>query len=373
MNPARLQYRIALPVVLLSALGIIVVYSSSFYIARGNTLFGHYYYLIQHLFRLLLGVLAFLFMVFVPLRFLNRHALKLLIFSLVLVLGLMAFGHVAHGARRSFRVASFLFFQPSDLARLSLVLFLAAFLARRKEIIGSFRRTYLPALGILVLVTAAIAVQPDLSTSLIVLGIGIAMLFFAGARLSHLLLTVVLGALVFLAAHKAFPHVQERVQSYSASEEHYQLTQAKIGLATGGLFGAGPGRGKEKLRYLPLPHTDFVFATVGEEFGYLGSLAVIVLFLFLGLSGFKLAQLHIGDPYKSYLAFGFSFMILMYVLVHVSVTLGIFPTTGQPLPFISYGGSAMLCNMAAAGVLYRLALDAHSDLERKKAWRRSLS
>jgi cell division protein FtsW len=370
---ARIHYHILFPVAILSALGVILVYSASFYIARTQSTLGQYYYLVQHIVRVLLGVGAFCFAVFVPLDFVRKHSWKLLMLAVILLFCVMVFGHLTHGARRAFRITPYLFFQPSDLAKLSLVLFLAAFISGRKGGIRRFRGVYLPSLGVLLLVTVAVAIQPDLSTGLLILGIGIGMLFFAGARFSHLLLTLILGAGIFFSAHKTFPHVQKRVESFGDSEEHYQLTQAKIGISNGRLFGVGPGRGKEKLRYLPLPHTDFIFATIGEEFGFLGTLVVISLFMFLGFSGFRVAQLHLDDPYKSLLAFGFSFMIVLYSLVHISVALGVLPTTGQPLPFISYGGSAMICNMAGAGILFRLAGDANRDIHKKHAWRRSLS
>jgi cell division protein FtsW len=254
-----------------------------------------------------------------------------------------------------------------------MILFLAAFITSRKDGIRSFRRAYIPSLGILLLVTVIVAIQPDLSTGLLILGIGTGMLFFAGARLSHLLLTLVLGVGIFITAQRMFPHVQQRVESFGGAEEHYQITQAKIGISRGGLFGVGPGRGMEKLRYLPLPHTDFIFAVIGEEFGFLGSVVILSLFMFLGLSGFRVAHLLIGDPYRSLLAFGFSFMIVLYALVHISVTMGVLPTTGQPLPFISYGGSAMLFNMAGAGIIFRLSDEAGKSIHKKRAWRRSLS
>jgi cell division protein FtsW len=361
-----LDFWIAIPVSLLLALGIALVYTSSYYMAQIKKFpYGEYYYLIQHLIRVGIGIAALLVTIVFPLKVLKRHSIKILLFAIGLLLFVFIVGHLSHGAKRWIRVASFSF-QPSEMAKFALIIYLARYLSEKGKGIRKFKRGFLPAFAVILLLSILVALQPALSTSALILVIGITLLFFGGARILHIGGSMVLmGAMFFILINK-FPHAKERIEKYKNRDSNYQVTQAHIGMAEGRIFGVGLGRGKEKFLYLPEPHTDFIYAVVGEELGFAGAVTVLLLYLILTLRGFHIASVLAKDTFASTLAFGFSFMIILYAFVNISVVLNIVPTTGLPLPFVSYGGSATLFNLAAVGFLLNLSFKAQEIKREKK-------
>ncbi|MGB9590135.1 MAG: FtsW/RodA/SpoVE family cell cycle protein [candidate division WOR-3 bacterium] len=348
---AGLDLWIALPVFILLAVGALIVYTSSSYLAQANDL-PQFYFFMRHLLRLLVAVLVLILMYAIPAEFWERHSGKVFWLAVVLLVALFFLGKTALGARRWFMFGGFSF-QPSDLAKLSLVVFLARFMARKD--IKSFRTGFLPALGATGILVGLVLLEPAVSTSAILALVGIFMLFIGGAKLGHLMVTCAVAALVFAASIRFFPHAKERVESFTRGGA-YQVTQAKIGLAEGGLIGVGPGKGKEKFLYLPKPHTDFIYAVVGEELGLVGSLAVLGLLTIIVLRGIVIANRLIQrERFLGLLGFGASGVIGLYGLAHMSVVLGLLPPTGLALPFISYGGSSLVLYSGMAGVLLNLS------------------
>jgi cell division protein FtsW len=259
-----------------------------------------------------------------------------------------------NGARR-WIVAGFVSFQPSELAKIAVVAWTAMLAAKKGDVVREFKRGVLPFMVIIVPVCALILLEPNLSTAVFVALLAGVILFTAGARIGHFLL---LGlAAVPIAWHEVVSaqYRLARVVTFlspgeDSLEMSWQIRQSVIGVGSGRLLGVGFGEGQQKLGYLPYAYSDFIFSTIGEEWGFIG-VCIIVLFyaLFIGL-GFRIARTA-GDRFGMLLATGLTALIGVSALVHMSVSLALVPTTGLPLPFLSYGRSNLLVSLAAAGVL----------------------
>ncbi len=337
------------PAGLLMALGTVFVFTSSAYLASVRGL-PEWAYLGRHLLRLMLAVVVLIAVSLTPTQFWRRHRAKIYWASVALLVILLVLGRTVYGAKRWISLGFFAF-QPSDLAKLALVVYLAGFVAEKKKKITDFARGFLPGLGAVALLSLLIFAEPDVSTSSLLALVGVSLLFIGGVKPGQVLVLGALAGGLLAAGVKLFPHAQKRIEAFLEGES-YQVTQAKIGLAEGGLFGVGPGRGKEKFLYLPQPHTDFAFAVVGEELGLVGSLGVLGLLMVIVLRGLRIAsEALLRDPFRGLLAAGGSLLLGVYGLAHASVVVGMLPPTGLPFPFISYGGSALLANSAALGLV----------------------
>jgi cell division protein FtsW len=250
-------------------------------------------------------------------------------------------------------------FQPAEMAKLALVLYLAHSMARKADKIKTFSLGVLPHLivggGFLI----ALLLQPDFGTALILAALLYLMLFVGGVRLSHLLATglMVLPLLVYvmLTAEYRWRRLLTFMDPWrEASSSGFQVVQSLIAFGSGQLWGRGLGESRQKLFYLPEAHTDFVFSVVGEELGLLGALVVLVLFGIIIARGLRLTA-KIEEPFEQYLAFGLTVLLGLQALIHMGVVMGLMPTKGLVLPFISYGGSAMVINLMEAGILLGLS------------------
>jgi cell division protein FtsW len=234
--------------------------------------------------------------------------------------------------------------------------------AHRLQCVGDSIKTpkqitsFLTKIGILCLL---IVLEPNFSTASIVALVGILMLFVAGSRFKHIaalgLAIIPVAVIVAISA----PYRLRRILAFSHTSEHkdgigYQAYQSLVGLGNGGLFGVGLGQGSQKYFYLPEPHTDFVFSILGEEIGFVGLMVVLALFLFLIYRGLKVA-LNAPDKSGQLMAFGFTFVVGIYVVVHAAVNTGLIPTTGIPLPFLSYGGMSLIFTMSSMGILLNIS------------------
>jgi cell division protein FtsW len=274
---------------------------------------------------------------------------------LVLVPGI---GVERNGAARWLGAGS-LTFQPSELAKVAVLLFLADLLARRWHLVGDLHATLVPALVVLGGVALLIMLQPNLGTTLIVGSIVLVQLFVAGAPLLPLGAVAgggLLGAVV-LALGQAYR--RERILAFldpwsDPLDTGYQTIQAGAGMASGGVGGVGLGAGRSKWGFLPETHTDFIFAVIGEELGLIGSLVVLGLFITFGVLGLRTA-LRAPDPFGTLLAVGVTSWIVVQAVVNIGAVVGALPITGVPLPFVSFGGSSMVVTMAACGLLLNVA------------------
>ncbi|HVO22771.1 MAG TPA: putative lipid II flippase FtsW [Candidatus Margulisiibacteriota bacterium] len=344
---------------LLAGLGIVMVFNASYFFAQDR--YGDaYVFFRKQVFALGCGATLLLVISHVRLEWFERMAFPLMIctliaLTLVLVPGI---GVTRGGARRWVGVGSFSF-QPSEFAKIAVVLYLARSISRKRERMNQFTLGVLPHLMVVGLCALLIVRQPDFGTAAILVLVLVLMLFGGGARPSHLIglalavLPVVICAVVYA------PYRMRRILAFldpwSYSQDiAFQLVQSLIAFGSGGLTGVGLGESQQKMFFLPEAHTDFLFALIGEELGVCGALLVLGLFAVVGMRGFRVAMRH-PDPFASLLAFGITLVILLQAVVNVGVVVGLLPTKGLALPFLSYGGSALIGVLVQVGILSALS------------------
>jgi cell division protein FtsW len=370
------RWLLVLPLVL-TAMGVVMVYSSSAIL--GITRFQNPdYFFTRQLFRAALGVVVMLACAKADLRKLESWAPVLFGIAVALLIVVVLTGHVAKGAQRWLRFG-FLTVQPTDLARLAAVVFLAWWLKRHPPAELGFRRGLLPALGILCGLCVLILLQPNLSSAGLLGLTGFAMVFLAGAPLLHLAVPVGAGVLGVALALLTHPYMMKRFETFigfmftgalDARGAGWQLDQSLIAIGSGGWFGRGLGGGLQKYLFLPEAHTDFIFSILAEELGLLGATALLVAIGMLVWRGMR-ATARAQEPFAFLLAGGLTVQMGLYAIVNLAVATGLAPTTGLPLPFVSYGGSALLANLAAAGLLYRISTaNAADEALARQRWAR---
>jgi len=360
------RWLLVLPLAL-TALGVVMVYSSSAIL--GITRYQDpNHFLLRQLVRAGLGLAVLLVCARVNLRVLEIFSAWVLGVAVGLLVLVGAAGHMSNGATRWLKVGA-LSLQPTDVARLALVVFLAAWLKRRPPQELGFTRGMLPPLAIVGLVAGLIYLQPNLSSAGMVGAVGILLLFLGGVRLRHLAIPGVAAVIGIAVALKTHPYMMERFSSYlhylfsgelEARGSGWQLDQSLIAIGSGGWLGRGLGGGLQKYLFLPEAHTDFIFSILAEELGFLGSTATLALIGLLMWRGMRAAA-RASDPFRFLLAAGLTLQLGLYAIVNLAVATGLGPTTGVPLPFVSYGGSALLANLAAAGLLYRVSVQNAAD------------
>jgi cell division protein FtsW len=352
----------AVALVLLST-GVVMVYSASAIVAA-DRFRDPYFFLKRQVFWAALGCAALWIALRTDYRRLEKLVLPLLgIAALLLLLVLIpGLGVSINGSRRWLRLGP-MSFQPAELAKLALVLYLAAFLARRRNEMHDVWRGIAPPLAVGGCLAGLVLMQPDLGNAVTLLVLTVGLLFLGGARTTWLaMLAVPAIPLAALAVWMA-PYRMRRVFAFldpwqDPRGSGFQIIQSWLAFGSGGLFGRGIGESKQKLFYLPEAHTDFVFAIVGEELGFVGAAAVVLLFAALIWRGLRIG-LRASEPFGAYLALGITVLVATQTLVNLGVVTGMLPTKGLPLPFLSFGGSALLMTMLATGVLLNISQDAH--------------
>ena len=354
-----LRITIAATVIVLICIGIVMIYSSTSIYAL-QIYKDSAYYLNRHLLFLLVGTALMLSAMAIDYRVLQKYSKPLLFICLcMLVLVLVpGIGKESFGARRWFKLGAFNF-QPSEFAKIAMLIYAADFLSRKKTKIPEFTKGFLPLLLVVGAVSLLILKQPDLGNAVAIAVIVLILMFVAGARPQHLGAVILLSlpAVYFLVAR--VPYRMARIMAFLDPWEDsqgigFQLTQSQIALGSGGIWGIGLGKSMQKLYYLPAAHTDFILSIIGEEFGLLGTLTVVLLFIFFLWQGARLIK-RTTDPFGYYLAAGIVAMIGLQATVNIGVSIGALPTKGLPLPFISYGGSALIFNMLAVGLLLNIS------------------
>ena len=349
-------------VVLLSA-GVVMVYSASAIVAA-DRFHDPYFFLRKQIFWALLGAGAMWIALRVDYRRLEPLVLPGLIVAAVLLLLVLVppFGQSINGTRRWIRLGA-VSFQPAELAKLALVVYLAAFVARRSDETHDVRRTLLPPLLVAGALAVLVLMQPDLGNCLTLVALTFGVLYMAGTPVKYLA-WIVAPALPLLAlAIWVAPYRLRRITAFwdpwsDPRGSGFQIIQSWLAFGNGGLFGQGIGASRQKLFYLPESHTDFIFAVIGEELGFLGAAAFVALFAVLIWRGLRIG-LRTSDPFGSYLALGITLLIATQTLVNLGVVTGLLPTKGLPLPFISFGGSALSMTMLSTGVLLNISQHAH--------------
>jgi len=346
-------------VAVLLAIGITMVLSTSYLYAQERFGDGTYFFRKQFI-AAGIGLGALFITALIPPAAYRRFVYPLLAIVLLLLIMLLTpgIGVVRGGARRWLGLGGFVF-QPAELAKLSLVLYLAHSLAKKSDKITTFSIGVLPHLVVGGIFIGLIVMEPDLGTAVTLGLLLFLMLFVAGARPSHLALIGLAALPVVAFAVTGKEYRMRRLLSFldpwaDASNSGFQIIQSYIAFGSGQLWGRGLGESRQKLFYLPEAHTDFIFSVIGEEMGLLGALAVLALFAVIIMRGLRLAG-RIEDPFSQHLAFGLTTLLALQALIHMGVVMGLMPTKGLVLPFISYGGSAMVINLIEAGMLLSLS------------------
>jgi len=282
-------------------------------------------------------------------------ALSFVVLLLVLIPGI---GVSRGGARRWIMFPGFAF-QPSELAKLALVFYLARSMAKKEEMIRTFSVGILPHLIVGGIFAGMLLLEPDFGTALILTMLLYFMLFIGGARIHHLLATGLMALPVLIYVMTKAEYRLRRLLTFldpwsDASGSGFHVIQSLIAFGSGQVWGRGLGESRQKLFYLPEAHTDFVYSVIGEELGLWGALMVLALFGVIVVRGFQLPA-KIEEPFDQYLAFGLTVLLGLQALIHMGVVMGLMPTKGLVLPFISYGGSAMVVNLMEAGILLGLS------------------
>jgi len=353
-----------LPVLGLMFFSIAFVYSASAGVAGDRTGSTETFFW-SHAIRVLAGIGVLVLFARIDYHWIERWSKPLLIIALGLLLYVLFDGREIKGATRWVSLG-FISFQPSELAKFALVLHLGIMLADKRSYIRNFRRAFLPMMIWIVLVCGLIALQPNLSTAATIFAIAIAVLFVGRARLLHLGMVIVAGIAGGGLYAISAPYRMQRILAYLnihgaggtevTTDATYQLTQGLIAFGSGGVFGVGPGQSRQRL-FVPEPFGDFIFSIIGEEYGVIGALTVLAVFALIIWRGLLAARMAPDDLGRN-VAAGVTVVIGLYAILNAAVTTGLIPTTGLPMPFVSYGGSAVLFSAAALGVLLNISRQA---------------
>jgi cell division protein FtsW len=355
MTPRRLRQLLLVIIVALLGLGLVAVYSSSS-MASEATYGVTTRFVSQHVIAIACGTLMGLACLFVPYEYIRRSARWFLALSILALILVAIFGQEVGGARRWFHLGRWSI-QPSELAQLSLVLYLADVLARRTENLQDFWRGLLPPLIATGMTAGLVLVQPDLGTTIAMGAVALLLLLVDRARWQHLAILGALAAVVLVLLIAGEEYRRRRIMAFldpwaDPRGNGYQILQSYFAMASGGLTGMGVGGSLQRLFFLPGAHTDFIFAIIGEELGFVGTTAVLgLLGLFLAC-GFRIAMAA-QDLFSKYLVCGLVGLIGFEAMINIAVVTGLLPTKGLPLPLISYGGTSMVMNLVACALIFK--------------------
>ena len=347
-------------IVIVSLFGLLMIYSSSYVWALYK--FGDAYKFVktQGMF-LLLGYIIMFFLLRIPYyKYLEKSnvifGLCFLLLILVLIPGI---GSVRNGSRSWFGIGGF-GVQPSEFTKLGMIIFTSKYLAYNEKILKSIKNGVIPILLVLFLVFGLIMLQPDFGTGVIIVISVIALLFVSGVPMKFFVRMGVLGFLGVVCLIIIAPYRMKRIVSFmnpwsDPLGSGFQIIQSLYAIGPGGLLGLGFGNSIQKHFYLPEPQTDFIFAIISEEFGFLGILIVSFLFLLIIYRGFHIS-IHCENRFGKYLAFGITFQFAFQTLLNLMVVVGLIPVTGVTLPFLSYGGSSLLITLFSMSILLNISI-----------------
>jgi cell division protein FtsW len=335
----------------LGCLGLVMVYSSSAWLGSRTSGSWEFFLRRQAIF-FVAGVGVMLAVSRVDYRILRRFAPQLMAFAVTLLVLVLFISEDINGARRWIDLGP-IHMQPSEIAKISLAVFLAATLARRGEQIRNFKLGFLPPMFAACGTMALVLLEKDLGTTVLLGTVSLILLYVAGTRASWVLAAIMIAAPLAWSQIVNVGYRRERVESFLSGDD-YQVEQGLIAIGSGGPFGRGLGNGRQKLGFLPENHTDFILATVGEELGVVGIFVVVGLFAVLVWRGMVIAR-QAQDRFGTYLALGLAALFGLQALINMAVVLSVMPAKGITLPFVSYGGSSLLVSMASIGVLLSIS------------------
>ncbi|MBU8922267.1 MAG: putative lipid II flippase FtsW [Bacteroidales bacterium] len=342
---------------LLVALGLIMVFSASQVIAR-EQFSSSFFFIQRHAIRVGIGMCCLFVFMKIPFGIYRKVSVWGLGLAVFLLVSIFIWGHEARGASRWLPVFKFML-QPVEVAKFALIIFISAWISERRNKIKDFKTGYLPVLGIVLLIAGLVVLQPNVSNATLIVVLSLVLLFIGGCRIIHLVTSTGIMAAVAVPILYSFPHVRERFSALldrgsDIQGQGWQLNQSLIAIGSGFICGCGPGRGHQKYSFLPDAHTDFIYSIIGEEFGLIGTLVVLTLFIVIFKKAVGTAK-RAPDTFGYLLANGIGLAIFSTAIINISMTLGLIPIVGLPLPFVSYGGSSLVTSMSAIGILLNIS------------------
>lgn len=358
-NIGKPDYILALTVFLLCFFGIIMISSASIVISQEHYQ-NNFYYVTHQLISLIIGLVGLVVAYFIDYRSWRKVSLILFLITLILLLGVFVpgIGKEFGGAHRWIGIGNYLF-QPSELVKLTFIIYLASWLEKRGEQIQQFKAGFIPFVFLTIILGFLIMSQPDLGTFSVIVGTSVITFFIAGAKPSHLLIGAVAAIGLLAILIKTAPYRLQRFFVFLNPKEQtlgaaYHINQALIAVGSGGLWGLGFGQSKQKYLYLPQAHTDSIFAIIAEELGFLRTSLVLFAYIFFAIRGFAIAK-NAPDNFARLLATGITAWIIVQAFINIAAMLNLLPLTGIPLPFISFGGSSLIINLFAIGILLNIS------------------
>ncbi len=341
--------------------GLIIVMSASstYSVFKFDSVF---YLFNSHLFKVIAGILLVIVFSFIPYEMYRKLSKPVIFLTVFLLFITLLFAPNIKGAGRWLNLG-FISIQPAAVALLALIIHLAVLLEDKMNLIDSYRHGFLYLFIWVMVIAGLIMIQPNISSGLMLILISLIMIYSGGGKFKHIFLSLLISGALAGTAAMIYSHSRSRIISFVSSifgegELNFQVKQALYSLGSGGLFGVGIGNSMQNNLFLPEAYGDFIFAILGEETGFIGSLLVLISFLILFISGTLIAK-KATDKFGQLLAFGITLSITLYAFINVAVTTGILPTTGLPLPFISYGGTSLIFICISVGILINIAFSHH--------------
>lgn len=357
----KMDWLLFLSVIALMLFSLAVVYTASSTISElktgaSDTLF------LSHLGKILMGIVLIIVVSAIDYNHYKKFTKIAIFLSILLLIVVLVGGSSAKGASRWIDIGP-ISLQPSEFAKFAMIFHFAAMLERKQEVIKDFESGFVPFIVWTLLICILIALQPNFSTMMVIFMISFAMMFIGNVNLLYLIYTGLIGVILAGVYAISAPYRMERITSYLSGDDaslhqmSYQLRQALIAIGNGGIAGVGVGQSRQSHMFLPESYGDFIFSIIGEEFGFIGLLLIILLFGFIFYRGMKIAK-NAPNAFGYFLSVGIVVTFSLYVFINAGVNTGLLPTTGLPLPFISFGGTAILIYSMAVGVLLNISKQA---------------
>ncbi len=359
INMKSIDYALLCGLLLLLFFGVVMVYSSSSYYALyQKDVYNTDYYFIKEITWVIVGIIGMAITMSIDYHIYKKITPWLVMITLVLLVLVLFIGADINGAVRWIRLGP-LSFQPSELAKYVMVLYLALLIDKRKNKIKKFAEGTIFYLSIAAVFAVLILLEKNLSITAIIMMVAFIMILVGGAKISHILSLIPVGAAAGLALIFTQSYRLDRLTSFlnpwaDPSGDSYQLIQSFYALGSGGIFGVGLGNSRQKALFMPEPHNDFIFSIIGEELGLIGCIFIIILFMFIVIRGTTVA-VKARDNYGFLLAIGIISVIALQAIINIAVVSGSMPVTGVPMPFISYGGTSLVFNLGAMGILLNIS------------------
>ena len=354
----KLAFTVFFDTLILICIGLVIVLTASSTISAIK--FSDSLHLFNsHLIRVLIAFVVLIVFSFIPYEIYKSISRSMLVVSVLVLVFTLFFAPEIKGAGRWLSIGG-ITFQPADIAKLVLIIHLAAMIERKADYLDDFNNAFMPMFIWVMITSGLILIQPNISNGLLIITIALTIMFVGGVKFKQIFLSSLAMVLSGGAIAMIFSHSRQRILSFvnsiiNGGDMNTQVRQALVSLGSGGLFGVGIGNSQQNNLFLPEAYGDFIFAILGEQLGFIGSVTVIFFYLVLFISGILIAK-KAQDKFGQLLAFGITFSIAIYALVNIAVATGTFPTTGLPLPFISYGGTSIIFLSMGVGILINIAV-----------------